>query len=192
MDEKTITDWIIAMRQGDPDAVRRLWDRFVGRVRSLARSKLSEGVRRLKDEDDVAQSALHALWTGAQKGRLDRLEGRDELWRLLAVITCRKAANAARGTRFAERGDSALDAAAGLPVTMDWIGSEHDSSFVSSLDAGCRELLDRLDPWLRRIVILRLEGHSNAEIAELEQRSVKTIERYMKMARQRWGANAGE
>lgn len=188
MSENTITDWIIAMRAGDPDAAERLWSRFVVRVRALARSRITEKVRRHRDEDDIAQSALHALWTGAQQGRFDSLSGREELWRLLAVITIRKAANATRAAKDEASGESVMGSFSGVAGAMAWIGEIDDSEFAGTLDHACRDLMDALDPVLRPTILLRFQGYTNEEIARLESKSVRTIERYVKMARRQWEA----
>ena len=48
-------------------------------------------------------------------------------------------------------------------------------------------LLDTLpDDELRRIALLKLEGHSNAEIAANIDRSVPTVERRLRLIRDTW------
>ena len=50
-----------------------------------------------------------------------------------------------------------------------------------------QELLEKLsDDDLRLIAVLRLEGHSNQEIAALINRSVKTVERRNQLIRKTW------
>ena len=48
------------------------------------------------DEEDVALSAFDSFCRGAQRGRFPQLDDRDNLWRLLVVITSRKAVDLAQ------------------------------------------------------------------------------------------------
>jgi DNA-binding NarL/FixJ family response regulator len=50
----------------------------------------------------------------------------------------------------------------------------------------CEELLALLDDRLREVAILRLHGYTNQEIAEQLGRSVKSVERYLKLIRVEW------
>jgi hypothetical protein len=66
------------------------------------------------DEEDIALSALNSLYDGVQAGRFPRLNDRDDLWKLLVTIACRKT-NAFCDRHFAKRrgggqvrGESAL------------------------------------------------------------------------------------
>ena len=49
-----------------------------------------------------------------------------------------------------------------------------------------RELLHKLEDQLRKIVILILHGHTNAEIAALLEVSERTVERKRVIIRRRW------
>jgi DNA-directed RNA polymerase specialized sigma24 family protein len=48
-----------------------------------------------------------------------------------------------------------------------------------------RRWLDRLPEQLRRAALMRLEGYSNAEIAEKHNRSTATVERWFYIIRRR-------
>ena len=91
--EGSVTAWIGALRGGDSDAAaHRLWDRYFDRLVDLAGAAPVRG-RGPDDEEDAALSAFESLCRGVTEGRFVRLEGRDELWRLMATITARKAAD---------------------------------------------------------------------------------------------------
>jgi hypothetical protein len=53
--------------------------------------KLLGAPRGMADEEDVALSAFDSFCRGAEQGRFPQLSDRDDLWRLLFVITERKA-----------------------------------------------------------------------------------------------------
>lgn len=65
--------------------------RYHGRLIALARRKLRTSSRRTADEEDVVQNAFHSFFRGVSRGRFPKLDDRDNLWRLLVVITARKA-----------------------------------------------------------------------------------------------------
>ena len=95
-----------------------LWGLYFHRLVGLARARLGQAARPSvdSDEEDIALSAFHNLCQGAAPGQFDQLGNRDDLWRLLVVITVRKAADQKKLWRRLKRGDgkvihaSALDA----------------------------------------------------------------------------------
>src|SRR5262245_44940630 len=87
----SVTRWIAQLKEDDPAAVEPLWERFFPQMVALARSRLRGVPNREADEEDVAQEAFASLWRGAVQGRFPELTDRDDLWRLLFVITVRKA-----------------------------------------------------------------------------------------------------
>ena len=89
--EGSVTRWVTALKDGDVAAAQPLWERYYRRLVGLAREKLDAARRRAADEEDVVQSAFHSFFQGVAKGRFPQLDDRDNLWRLLVVITARKA-----------------------------------------------------------------------------------------------------
>src|SRR3954452_19706131 len=87
----SVTHWIQALRGGDPGAAQKLWERYFPRLVGLARARLQGARRRAEDEEDVALSAFDSFCRGAREGRFPRLADRNDLWRLLVVLTARKA-----------------------------------------------------------------------------------------------------
>src|SRR5256714_3134997 len=99
---------------GAAAAAQGLGRRSSGRRVGLARARRRGLPRRAADEEDVALSAFASFCRGAERGRFPRLDDRDDLWKVLVVITARKALDlVARERRLkrgggAVRGDSAL------------------------------------------------------------------------------------
>src|SRR5947209_14292270 len=87
----SVTRWVTALKGGDAAAAQLLWERYHVRLVVLARQKLRGARRRAADEEDVVQSAFHSFFRGVAQGRFPQLGDRDNLWRLLVVITARKA-----------------------------------------------------------------------------------------------------
>src|SRR3954451_5114889 len=92
-DKGSITLWVGALKAGDHEAAQKLWERYFDRLVHVARAQLRASRRRGVDEDEegAALSAFGALCAGAARGRFPHLADRDDLWRLLLVITARKA-----------------------------------------------------------------------------------------------------
>jgi DNA-directed RNA polymerase specialized sigma24 family protein len=61
-------------------------------------------------------------------------------------------------------------------------GEESAAAMAESLS----QLLAALDPDLRQIALLKLEGRTNEEIATLTGRSLATVERRLRLIRRRW------
>ena len=76
---------------GDEAAVQRIFERYYSRMVNLAQYKLKEAPRRTADEEDVALNAFQSFCVAASDGRFPQLSDRDNLWKLLATIVCRKA-----------------------------------------------------------------------------------------------------
>src|SRR5947209_15535579 len=89
--EGAVTRWVAALKEGDAAAAQPLWERYHARLVALARQKLRSARRRAADEEDVVQGAFHSFFQGVARGRFSQLNDRDNLWRLLVLITARKA-----------------------------------------------------------------------------------------------------
>src|SRR5262245_52985050 len=87
----SVTHWIGDLKAGGDTAAQHLWERYFGRLVRLARSKLRATSRTVVDEEDAALSAFDSFCRGAERGRFPDLADRDDLWRLLVVLTVRKA-----------------------------------------------------------------------------------------------------
>src|SRR4051794_2313341 len=90
--EGSVTGWIGDLKAGDDDAATRLWSRYFDDLVRLARHRFQQSPRVAAGEgsEDIALSAFQNLCQGVAAGRFDRLNNRDDLWRLLVVITARK------------------------------------------------------------------------------------------------------
>src|SRR5262245_41879020 len=87
----SVTRWLTALKGGDEAASQALWERYHRQLVTLAKKKLGAAPRREADEEDVVQNAFRSFFRGVAGGRFPELHDRDNLWRLLVVITARKA-----------------------------------------------------------------------------------------------------
>src|SRR5262245_44415949 len=100
----SVTHWVRTLRAGDPRAAEALWRRYFEGLIRLARARLRGAPCAAADGEDAALNAFDSFCPGAAAGRYPRLDDRDDLWRLLVVLTERKAVDQARRERRQKRG----------------------------------------------------------------------------------------
>src|SRR5436853_6862797 len=103
-DQGSVTRWLGGVRDGGETAARELWGRYFETLVRLARARLRSSPRGAEDEEDVALSAFDSFLAGAARGRFPRLHDRHDLWRVLVMITTRKAADQVQRHRRQKRG----------------------------------------------------------------------------------------
>lgn len=177
--EGSITRWILGTRAGDPTAIRALWQRYFPQLVALARDKLRGTPCKAADEEDVALSALDSFFHAAQEGRFPDLADRHDLWRLLFWITARKVIDLRRREgRQPPLEDGELEQV---------IGDGPTPEFAAAMAEEYRRLLEKLGhEHLRTIAVAKMEGYSNAEIAQRLDCSVRTVERGLHLIRRNW------
>ena len=199
-DEGSITRWYEGLKTGNREAVGPLFDRYFERMIRLARATLRAGARdrAVADEEDAALSAFDSFCAGAEQGRFPHLGDREELWRLLAVITVRKAQAQARRQRRLKRGGGLViretDLAAGGSGDDDVldgiVAPEPDPEFTALAEEELRRLLDLLrDDTLRRVAVWRMEGYTCDEIAERMGCARRTVARQLDLIRKLWSTS---
>src|SRR5262245_12145832 len=110
-DEGSVTSWIGHLKDGDSDAAQRLWERYFERMVRPAGAKLRavHHAAAVEDEEDAALSAFESFFDGVRRGSFPRLTDRDDLWRLLVLITARKAWDQVERRRAKKRGGKSLE-----------------------------------------------------------------------------------
>jgi RNA polymerase sigma factor (sigma-70 family) len=194
--EGSVTRWVTALKNGDLAVAQPLWERYHRQLIALARQKL-QGARRLEaDEDDVVQNAFHSFFRGVARGRFPQLNDRDNLWRILVVITARKALDQlARehskrqrgGTSYAQPRISLAESDSDEQIVEQIIGAEPSPQFAAQVAEEYQALLDLLgDESLRRVAVWKMEGLTNDEIAERLDCSRRTVARKLETIRIIW------
>lgn len=182
-----------------PQEAERIWAEFFPRMLRLAKSKLSGMQLRTFDEEDIALSAMHSFFRGKNDGRFERLDSRDEMWRLLATITVRKVTAQRRRLLADKRGGGATRG-----ESIFFNPGQADSSMIAGLGnfsderllpettdellKNCEDLLAKLDDEkLRQTAVMRLEGYSNQEISDELGCSVARTKQRLQRIRELWG-----
>lgn len=173
---ESVTCWVHGAKAGNDADIQLLWNRYFSRLVRLAGSKLPGHCRRTFDEEDVALCAFQSFCDRAARGEFPQLSGRDDLWRLLATLTVRKAAVMMRHHGRHKRGGGRVlgESAFGLPHDDSATG-EGLAEILSrepSPDEAARfsdffdHLIDKLEDSTLKIVALRkLRGNTAQEIA---------------------------
>src|SRR5262245_41964796 len=102
--DASVTFWIDQLKAGAQEAAEPLWNRYFQQLVRLAYQRLHGASRAVADEEDVALSAFQSFCRAAEQGRFPKLNDRDDLWKLLVVITERKSLNLVRDQRRLKRG----------------------------------------------------------------------------------------
>jgi DNA-directed RNA polymerase specialized sigma24 family protein len=180
-----VTIWLGQLQAGDAAAVRPLFDRYFRRLVGLARKRLKDVPRRANDEEDVALSAFDSFCRNAEHGRFPDLSDRESLWRLLATFTVRKASRQLRG------GAMKNDDRSG--VLSEVLGREPEPQLAAEMAEECERLLSALsDPELRRVALLRMDGHSVEEVAKKIGCAPRSVKRKLQLIRSIWEREAGD
>ena len=102
----SVTQWISGLKLGDSEAAQKLWERYFQSTVRMARARLraARHLGSVNDEEDAALSVLNGVFDGLFRWKFPQLADRDGLWRLLVVVTVRKASSQARDARRLKRG----------------------------------------------------------------------------------------
>jgi DNA-directed RNA polymerase specialized sigma24 family protein len=200
-DEDSVTHWLHELKDGDGTHITQLWDRYFQRLIRLAGSKLPNHCRRAFDEEDVALSAFQTFCDRASRGQFPLLSDRDDLWRLLATLTVRKAAMAMRHQSRKKRGAGRVAGesaflphnrrAAEAPSLTEILSNEPTPEDAARFSDDLDHLLSKLtDPILVDIALRRLKGDSSEEISAALGTSARTVDRKLRLIQVIWKETA--
>jgi DNA-directed RNA polymerase specialized sigma24 family protein len=190
----SVTVWIESLKAGEAEAADKLWRRYFEALVRLARARLRGAPCAVADEEDAALNAFDSFVRGAARGRYPRLDDRDDLWRLLVIITERKALDQAQRERRQKRGGGKVAGMRG-PDGSGHPGLEPTRvadatptpEFAAMVADECQSLLARLrDDSLRQVALLRMEGYTNEEVADRLGCSLRTVARKLELIRRTW------
>jgi DNA-directed RNA polymerase specialized sigma24 family protein len=193
-DSKTdlaVTDWIKDLHAGRPGAETKLYHHFYPRLLRFAVRTIGNSPRRWWDEEDVVSKAFASYFRRSREGDFRVALDRNELWKLLATITKRKTMNQIRDQQTERRGGASLPMAEAeladrnLSLADVCVYTESPCAIVSSAESHIRALAV-LDPDLAEVAFCKLSGYTNVEIAARIDRSVPTVERRLRLIREKW------
>jgi RNA polymerase sigma factor (sigma-70 family) len=171
------------LRAGDAKAAEWVWSECYPKLAQVAQRRLSRHLV-AADGEDVAASAMRTFYRRMSMGQFPSIADVHDLWALLTTLTVRKA-NDLRKREYASKRDSARttrdhDLLQGIPVNAPT--AEMLAYFGETLE----RLLDPLDEQQRDVLLLRLQGLRNDEIASQVGISQRTVERWISQVRKQW------
>lgn len=173
-------DFIPRLRAKNTDAAEALFARYAEQLARLAERQLSACVARRVDGEDVVQSVFRTFFVRIERGEF-QIDSSDQLWKLLVQITLRKACEqgrlhtaAMRDGRLEEDSSVVMSALIARPPEAAEAQSLNDE-----IDRAIGNLPTQQHPHYRRLLELRLAGHSNEDIAEELSISRRTVERML-------------
>jgi RNA polymerase sigma-70 factor (ECF subfamily) len=154
-------------RAGDRVALEHLVRHYERAVRLVARVRLGPALRPYLDSVDLAQSVHHSLLLGLREGKFD-VSTADELVALAITIVQRKVARHWRHLRRQQRLSGESPDAGNLPQLLASLSdSAQDPAVAAELSDRLARVLSELDDTERKLIELRLAGHSTVEVARL-------------------------
>jgi DNA-directed RNA polymerase specialized sigma24 family protein len=185
----SVTLWISQLKAGARHAAQPLWENYFRRLVSRALHRLASVPRRAADEEDVALSAFDSFCRAAEQGRFPDLHDRDDLWRLLVVITDRKACDLVNHEGRGRRGGGKVldEGALASGELARLVGPEPTPEFAAQAAENWQRLFGLLrDPELEKVALLKMEGYRVAEIAARLGCVPRTVQRRLHLIRRIW------
>ena len=203
--EGSITRVFKELTDGDDraaaDAFEVIYERYFNWLIAVARRALKDAPRSAADEEDVVQSGLLAFFRAARNGQFPELDNRKNLWCLLLTIIERKGINQRiqqqakkRDVRRVQRGGSVFvngDSSDQAPK-VQLQSPDPTPVTIAEVRENTYNLLKLLDEPLRRVAVMRLEGFTNAEIADALGVVERTVERKLNLIREQWANELGK
>ena len=173
-------------KSGDEQAAEEIFDRYVARLIALASSKISPGLARRVEAEDVVQSVYRSFFARVSDERL-QIDQNGELWGLLAAITVNKVRAKAR---FHGAGKRDINAEASVAASEkfhglapDEIARDPTADEITMIAEQYNEMLQRLSPIGRQVFQLHLESVPIDQIASRVRRSARTVRRELEQIR---------
>ena len=185
----SVTLWLSQLKAGSDEAAAELWRRYFTRLVELARSSLRNAPRRISDEEDVAINVFRCLCDGVENGRFDQLDDRDELWKLLVVMTRHQSKNQIRHQMAQKRGGSQVrgHSVVGERGFDHFFDDDPTAELLVELQEEQEKLLRLLeDDSHRRIANCRLQGYTIEETAARLDISTRSVKRKLALIRETW------
>lgn len=174
-------------REGDELAATKLFERYVNRLVGLAKSRLSERMRRRVEPEDVVQSAYRSFFRKASD-EIYTLEKSGDLWKLMAAITVSKVRGQVEFHTAQKRGvyteESVGAAGSAYQVNPLAVAEEPTPDDAAQVIEELQNVMQKLDPLQRQILELALQNNDVEAISGKVERSTRTVRRALQQVRE--------
>jgi RNA polymerase sigma factor (sigma-70 family) len=185
-----VSHWINLVKSGDSAAANRIWQHYFDRLVRSVRARLCGQNRAVSDEEDIVLSVFDSFYHAAEDGRFPDLSDRDGLWQLLLRMAARKVVDKRRHDQRQRRGGEvkiqSLGGGGDDENVIEAIGNEPSPDMVLMMQESVEQIFSHLGVGdLRDLAGAKLEGYSNAELAQRFGCSERTIERRLHLIREK-------
>tara|TARA_R110002049_G_scaffold285698_4_gene466990 strand:- start:118988 stop:119650 length:663 start_codon:yes stop_codon:yes gene_type:complete len=190
-----VSHWIDLVKIGDSSAANHIWEHYFDRLVRSVRARLYGQNRAVTDEEDIVLSVFESFYGAAEHGRFPDLSDRDDLWQLLLRMSARKVVDKRRHDLRQRRGGNVVvhsfhpagdDGADGNGRIIEAIGDEPSPEMVLMMQESVEQFFSHLGVGqLADLAGAKLEGYSNAELAQRFGCSERTIERRLHLIREK-------
>lgn len=175
----------------------RLWKRYFPRLQLAVTDRLGRSPRLKMHAEDVALSTLRTYFRRVKSGDLTNVEDVEDLWRLLKTIMIRKT-NDLFKREFAQKrggrvhiGSESQSNSSSESDNNDLLSQTSAKSpgpdyFVELFDWFNIEFERLRDEFDRDVVLLRLQGATHSDIAEMLACHPKTVQRSLECIQSLW------
>jgi RNA polymerase sigma factor (sigma-70 family) len=172
----TSTELLARFQEGDDLAAEEIFQRYIDRLTRLARGRLSPKLARRTDPEDIVMSAWRSFFLAARAGRFS-LKRSGDLWRLLVSITMHKLYRQVRRHTAEMRAVGHELPSDQAHALMQVAQHEPTPDEAVALAEEMEHVMSGLDDFGRRVLELRLQGETHAEIAADTKRSERSVRR---------------
>ena len=180
MSEDSCANLVARWRAGDEQAAAELVQRYTTRLVALARSRLSGSVAHRLDPEDLVQSAYRSFFSKARRDSIE-IEPNGDLWQLLVTITLHKLHNQMKRVtaqkRAAQKEQSFGSEDSLLGLRGFALGGDPSPVEALALVDLLEKVMRSLEPAERRMLEMRLQGYTLAEVAAEVRCSERTVRR---------------
>ncbi len=171
-------------RQEVPDAAGSIWDFFHSRARRIAQHELKHSYKSSGDADDATNAAFFSCFLKLQNQPARRL-GREEFWEILRR-SVKRHSDRLRVQRYTRKCQyrhfstlSTHEIRTLKQVPERSASADQEIELETLVDSLC------LGPGFKQLLQLKLENHTNMEIAVELGVSLGTVERKLRLLRRR-------
>lgn len=183
-----LDDWYERYEAGDAAACDDLVDACYERLLQVARRRLNVLPPSVADAEGAVISALRSFFSGVDGQRFTRLDDRDNLWRVLATITSRKAVRQLR-QHWKQSGEGdRIDRAVDVQRLLSAKPLPDDEAVFREECERCLDLLP--DDRLRQVALLVLQGCDTRDISDRLAIHIRSVQRKVRLIESIWLSSA--
>ncbi len=173
---KTTQRWVNAFKQSDDTAIGEFWKEHEARLKRIAARYISVPLKQRIDEQDIAQTAFRTFARRMNEQDYE-FDNRDDIANLLFAIAANKAKEKARYHLRQKRG---VD----QEVYLSHLANLDRAEPTPDEQVAFNEIFELIGAFAedeQKIIQLRMEGHSQQNIATQLRCSERTVRRKLKV-----------